>query len=270
MELSDVEWGDVISDKDGILVVRGLVDGLPVVVKRYGREDYTREIRNYALLMALEVPTLEVVGTGEDWLALADIASSPYRLADELDMADPDAAILLARWFDRLHAAGMGIDGLADLHDETRLVDDDALTEIARRWPDLAPGVEAVRPELAGWLATWSELPKTLVYNGFFHGNAAIARDWSGALMFDLNLLGAGYRWADLRNVMGGLEGMAPEAFRVEYERLQAERGMPLDPREREIDVPLGHLAALTLATARDALPAWAEDSAEWLRQQPR
>lgn len=268
MELSDLEWGDVVSDKDGVLVVRATHEGLPVVVKRYGRPEHTREIRHYALLMALGVPTLEVLGTGEDWLALADIASSEFRLADELDLGDPDAAVLLARWYDQLHAAGMGITGLADLHDELAVLDDDGLTEVARRWPELAPGVEAVRGELSTWLATAAEFPRTLVHNDFFAGNMAIARDWSSALMFDHNLLGAGYRYADVRNVMSGLEGLAPQAFRAEYERLQAERGTPLDTREAEIDEPLSHLAALVLATARGTLPAWAQDSADWLRRQ--
>lgn len=95
----------------------------------------------------------------------------------------------------------------------------------------------------------------------------AIARDWSSALMFDHNLLGAGYRYADVRNVMHGLEGLAPQAFLDEYTRLQADRGTPLDPREAELDEPLSHLVGLVLATARESLPVWAEPSADWLRR---
>ena len=43
MELSDLEWGDVVSDDDGVLVVRAVLAGDPVVVKRYAEPRMARE-----------------------------------------------------------------------------------------------------------------------------------------------------------------------------------------------------------------------------------
>ena len=86
-DLGDVAWGDVISDDDGVLVVRGQVDDLPVVVKRFTGPS-AREVSTYALLERLGVPTLPVLGSGPDWIILEDLTSAGYRQASADDLAD--------------------------------------------------------------------------------------------------------------------------------------------------------------------------------------
>lgn len=269
MDLSDVSWGDVISDDAGILVVRGELEGDPVVVKRYAVPEHRREIGNYALLARLGVPTLPVLGSGPDWLVLADLADAGWRYGTTDDRFDPHVARLLARWYDRLHAAGetLADADLVGLYSELDIVDADGLARVAARWPDLALGVAWAQDQLPTWKSQVAMLPRTLVYNDFWHSNLAVAWDASAALMFDLNLLGAGPRASDLRNVTVSLSQQAAEAFLDEYHGLAATRGVPVDAREAELDVPLGHLAALIIASEADEVPFWAAESWAWLER---
>ena len=86
MELSDLEWGDVVSDDDGVLVVRAVLAGDPVVVKRYAEPRMAREIAHYRLLELLGLPTVPVLGAGDDWLVLADLVdATPAWAQDSLD-----------------------------------------------------------------------------------------------------------------------------------------------------------------------------------------
>lgn len=125
--LADVAWGDVISDKDGVLVVRGDIDDVPVVVKRYAMAGQRREIATYDLLGRLGVPTLPVLGAGEDWLILEDLVSAGYRPATTADLQDPAIGRLIAGWYDKLHAAGDTlVDAVID-YSELDLIDDAAI-----------------------------------------------------------------------------------------------------------------------------------------------
>lgn len=50
--LADVEWGDVRSDADGVLIVEGRVDGDDVVLHRYRDPDARAAVEAVALLDA--------------------------------------------------------------------------------------------------------------------------------------------------------------------------------------------------------------------------
>lgn len=268
MELGDVAWGDVVSDDDGVLVVRGHVGDDPVVVKRYAEPRLAREIANHQLLELLGVPTLPVLGAGEDWLVLADLVDAGYRHGTPDDLFDPRIARLLARWYDQLHAAGESVPdaALAGLWTELDVVDADGLAGVAARWPELALQVAWAQDRLPEWRRVLADLPRTLTYNDFWYTNLAVSWDGSSALMHNHGLLGAGLRVGDVRNVTVAMSDAAASAFRAEYERLAAARGVRLDAGAVELDEALGHLAALILASQADATPAWAEASLEWLR----
>ena len=99
---------------------------------------------------------------------------------------------------------------------------------------------------------------RTLTYNDFYYTNLAVARDGGSALMYDYGLLGAGYAYADLRNVCSSLSGAAQEAFLGEYG--------PFDEREAEIDAVVSVLNGLISAYGRERLPAWSAGLIEELR----
>ena len=267
MEFADVTWGDVVSDDDGVLVVRGQVGDDPVVVKRYSVPRMAREIAHYRLLTLLGVPTLPVLGSGDDWLVLGDLVDAGYRPGTPEDLYDPHVARLLAGWYDQLHAAGESLPSmaLAGLYSELDVVDAEGLGRVAARWPDLALQVAWAQDRLPEWRRVLADLPRTLTHNDFWYTNLAVAWDGSSALMFDHNLMGAGLRASDVRNVTVSMSSEARTAFRREYVRLAAERGVGWDQRAAALDEPLGHLAALVLASEADETPAWAGESLAWL-----
>lgn len=268
VELADLTWGDVVSDDDGILVMRAEFDGRPVVVKRFASVPHRREIAAYEVLRRLGAPTLPVLGAGPDWIVLADLADEGWRRGTPDDLYDPHVARLLARWYDRLHAAGatLGAAELDGLYSEADLVAPDTIAALAGRWPGLALQVAVAQDRLPAWRAAYRRLPRTLTYNDFWYTNLAVATDGTAALMFDLNLLGAGPRAADVRNVTVSLSEQAAAVFLAEYGTLAAARGLPFDPDELAADEPLAHLATLVVAATAEETPHWALDSLAWLR----
>ena len=90
---------------------------------------------------------------------------------------------------------------------------------------------------------------QTLTYNDFYYTNMVVAKDKSSALMFDYNLLGKGYAYADLRNVMSSLSEEAGTAFLTEYGEF--------DPVEKVLDDVVSVVVTLYLACQRDAFPSW-------------
>lgn len=261
-----VEWGELLSPSLGELdtfVARARLDGRPCVIKRFRTPELRREIDVYVLLQKLGVPTLEMLDHGEDWLAIEDIDASPiWRRAKAEDLDDPVVVRHLADWYARLHLAGAAAAELPDF-DESAMVTDETLVGVARRWPDLADGILIARQWLPGWKAAVETLPHTLTYNDFSWDNAVVAHDHSAAMMIDYDLLGRGYRYADVRNVLSQL-GATQQDFWADYAALAG--GIAAD--EVEIDQRLAPLVALVAASERrfTELPAWARDAADYVR----
>lgn len=260
VHLSDLEFGDVISDKDGVLVVHATAGGTPCVVKRYATEEHRREISNYTLLAEAGVPTLPILGHGDDWIAIAEVHAAGFRLGTEDDAADPAIARQLAHWYAALHAAGTP-ERLDGLYRETDLITAERLALIADVWPQTAPGLAVVERELPVWREQLAEFDEVLTYNDFWWTNLAVDLLGGSALMFDYNLLGRGYRYADVRNVTLGLTAPAADAFRHTYEELAG----PLDPRELAVDEPVSHFVTLITAARLDPDAPWAGPSKAWL-----
>lgn len=264
--IDDVVWGDVVSDDDGVLVIRGHLDGTEVVVKRFASPLHRREIAAYALLRDLDVPALSLLGSGDDWLILEDLTSAGYRRATAADLDDGFTVRLVAQWYATLHAAGSTLNAEAPDYSEFDLIDESGLNQILDRWPDLAGMTDWVRDRLPSWADRYRALPHTLTHNDFFWTNLAIAWDSSSALMFDYNLLGTGLRESDVRNVTSALSPTMAEEFLQEYWRLAAEQGFTPSAEAIELDGATSHLVALIMAGGHDVTPAWAEASLAWAR----
>ena len=75
----------------------------------------------------------------------------------------------------------------------------------------------------------------------------AVAKDGSAALMFDYNLLGKGYAYADIRNVLSSLSDEAQLAFLDEYGAFDL------------LDDVVSPFVTLYFACKRDVFPSWAK-----------
>jgi len=106
--------------------------------------------------------------------------------------------------------------------------------------------------------STAMKLPRTLTYNDFYYTDLAIARNNSSALVFDYNLLGKGYVYADIRNVYSSLGEKAKVAFLSAYGEY--------NEHEKDVDDVVSPLVTLHFACQREKLPNWAMASFEQLK----
>ena len=252
---------ELIRDKDGAAVARVDTAEGPRVLKAFHGGGQAREIGNYAALAALGVPTLRVYAATGSALLIEDIDGGKLRLGVAEDLGDARTAALVARWYRKLHSRGheYAAEHGAELYDEN-----DALTPENLEWVKERTGTAALPVwRLIG--ENWDRIRaavdgarRTLTYNDFYYTNLAVARDGGSALMYDYGLLGAGYAYADLRNVCSSLSGAAQEAFLGEYG--------PFDEREAEIDAVVSVLNGLISAYGRERLPAWSAGLIEELR----
>jgi len=78
-----------------------------------------------------------------------------------------------------------------------------------------------------------------------------VARDKSAALVFDYDLLGKGYVYADIRNVCSSLGKKAKAAFLAAYG--------DYDESEAAVDKIASELFSLAAACGQEKFPRWAE-----------
>ncbi len=245
----------VLQDKDGVTVLQMEYFGRSYVMKYFEKPEYRREIKLYTVLKRLGIPTLHIASSSDASLVLEDLSCSPvYRLGEEQDMADPDVARALARWYKALHQNGAAYAAAhaAELYDESDFFTREtvaALKEITGPCP-----AWALLEENFGRIADiLRETPRTLTYNDFYYTNLAVAKDKSTALMFDYNLLGKGFVYTDLRNVTWSLSSAAAAAFMEEYG--------PFSPAEEALDAVISPIVTLHMALQRETFPAWGEEA---------
>lgn len=75
MDLSDIEWGDVISDAEGVIEVEGRLGDDDVIVRRYADPD-AAVLQAVRLLAERGEASDEVLGYGDDWICFA--APDPF------------------------------------------------------------------------------------------------------------------------------------------------------------------------------------------------
>lgn len=254
---------ELIREKDGVIVAR-VPDG---VFKGFVNPDFRREIDAYRILQSLNVPTLRVLAHTDASLLLEDVdKSAVWRLGVEADMDDERVARVLAAWYRTLHAAGYAYvaqhgaslydendvitrENLAYVREKTGTQDWTVWALIDRCWDGIIQKIRCAR--------------RTLTYNDFYYTNLIVARDGRAAMMFDYNLLGKGYAYADVRNVCLALSARAGAAFKEVYGAI--------DAQEAALDEVAGILSALHFACARNVFPSWGKQALDELRvEMPR
>jgi len=244
----------VLRNKDGAVVCRVWAEGRQYILKYLENPAFRREIRNYQILAFAEIPTAEVLLYTDKSLLMEDLTVSPrYRLGREEDLSSPEIARLTARWYRVLHANGSEAADLPSLPREDGCLTPEGVGLLRERFGPF-PGDAYLAEKLPLLRKALDSLPQTICYNDFYWDNLAVARDGSAALLFDYNLLGRGYRYADVRNVTSSLSKEAGAAFIEEYG--------PLPEEERLADEASASLTTLLLACRRRGpLPSWAEPS---------
>ena len=253
-----------IRERHGNRLFRIVLEGSSYILKEFGDPEASREVRAYALLEDLGIPTLRVIASTNDALLLEDLDVSKYlRLAHEEDLRNAEVGVALAAWYRALHNA----DSTLLLRDNPRLSflrrEIDELTpasilKVATRvrgsdsskWFTLAGNIDRIKNAVMN-------SAETLTYNDFHWTNLALSRNGKAirAVVFDYHCLGLGMRYSDCRNVTGSLGPDAVDAFRSAYGET--------DPKEKVLDDLVAPLCALVEAFRRRRFPSWAEASLE-------
>ncbi len=252
---------DLIHEKDGAYLYRVQCDWRSVVIKWFVDAPGSIEIRSYALLKTLRVPTLPVHGRSDNALVLEDLtASKDWRPATEADYQCSNVGRAVAMWYRQLHQAGRKFlsqtaDPTGFLRREEAGLDAGTILTIGEKlglshlpvWRLCADHIEPLKRAIRAQATT-------LTYNDFHWSNLAVTYAKVKpvrAVMFDFHLLGIGMAYSDCRNVLSCLRASAADAFKEAY-------GL-IDEREAVLDAPVAILVALQEAASRPRLPRWAE-----------
>ena len=170
------------------------------------------------------------------------------------DLASPEVARRIAVWYQKLHSLGETyvLHHGENLYDEAdfftienmALIQEKTGTQTMPAWAQLEAQFEEI-------LSLLSRVKRTLTYNDFYYTNLIVAKDTSSALMFDYNLLGKGYAYGDVRNVLSSLSKEAGAAFLEAYGAV--------DPLEQALDDVVSVVTSLFFACQRKPFPRWAQ-----------
>ena len=154
------------------------------------------------------------------------------------------------------------------MYDETCVITQDNLNIIATRTRTKECEVWGLLHDNLGVIqARLETLTKTLTYNDYYYTNMVIAKDKSSVFMFDYNLLGKGYAYADVRNVTSSLAPKAKMAFLKEYGGLhRLDEFHALHGKEILIDAVISPLVSLHFACQREVFPGWGRRPLEQVR----
>lgn len=252
--------------KQGVYVYKCRYDDRSAVVKYFENESDRRELCNYRILTEQDIPTLQTLAMGDATLVMEDITlSSQWRLGTAADLADTTVAKDLAHWYFTLHENGAAAEALSSLYFEYERITEDNLRLLSTKLPEAAPLFSFLLTHFEKLRSLLFQPAFTLTYNDFYWTNLVVRKNGQGAMMFDYNLLGRGYRYADMRNVCSSLSKESGQLFSDEYHRLYAKKHgharLEEEQLEKRIDDVLGPLFALLVAfTEHSAFPAWAEE----------
>jgi len=241
----------LIRQKDGVAVWRVTTDTTSYVMKRFIKKEYRREITNYQILTSLGIPTLKIIAYTECSLLMEDIEHSSYRLGTIEDINNPQIAVLIARWYKSLHKNGRKCVSTHSLYDECDCLTIENIRAIRdKTGTSEIPVWKLIEDNFTKIKSAAVNLPRTLTYNDFHYSNLVVARDETAALVFDYNMLGKGYVYADIRNVTTHMDSEeARMAFFSEYGEF--------DEKEKIVDDVLCSLTSLYIACQRKHFPDW-------------
>ncbi len=245
---------DIIQNKDGIIVAKVQSDKKAYIIKYFQNEDFKREIKNYQLLNALNIPTVKVFGFTDSAILMEDVSQSDiFKLATKEDLDDVAIASKIAEWYKLLHTRSKDYykENIAELYDETDFITKENIEYIKEKTDtkDL-PVWKLIDDHFDVIVSKIKSIPRVLTYNDFYYTNLIVAKDKTSAFMFDYNLLGKGYVYSDIRNVCSSLGEDAKKAFLTTYGEF--------DKKEIIIDAVASVLVTLYHAYQRKTFPAWA------------
>ena len=253
----------ILSNKDGIIVIKATLDSSKCVIKYFENKEHRREIDNYKLLRKLGIKTISLLNSTEDLIVLEDINySQKYRLATIDDMNDLEVSKALAKWYKLLHQKGKDYlrESNVSLYSEYqyftkevfKVIKDKTNTSNLSVWDKLEQKYDLVLNKL-------NSLEKTLTYNDFYYTNLIVSIDKKEAFMFDYNLLGEGYIYSDIRNVLYSLGDDAKSAFINEYGNYENEL-------EVKLDNIISVIITLYFASLKETFPSWGKEYLEVLK----
>jgi ribosomal protein S6 len=258
----------LIRVKKGVYVYRAELDDQSVVIKYFEKEQDKREISNYRILNALKIPTMRVIAYGLCCIVLEDIdCSDVWRLGKEEDLQDKVVALQLAHWYFDFHEKGSIYQNLDKMYHETDDITQENLRSLCYQLPQASETFEYIIVHLESLNKLISEMKQTFNYNDFYWTNLLVSKDKNAAMPFDYNLLGAGFRYNDIRNVTSSLSKETKITFLNEYNRLYEEKyGYSREQeglKEKRIDNVTSCLVSLIAAFERDTFPSWANSTKE-------
>ncbi len=253
---------NLIQNKDGVIVARIQTDEKPYIIKYFQNEDFKREIKNYQLLNALNIPTINVFGFTDSAILMEDISESDtFRLATKEDLDDVAIASEIAEWYKLLHTRSKDFSEnySAELYDETDFMTRDNIEFIKEKTgTQNLPVWKLINDNFDIIVSKIRSLPRVLTYNDFYYTNLIVAKDKTSAFMFDYNLLGKGYVYSDIRNVCYSLGENAKKAFLEAYGEF--------DKGEIIVDDVASVLITLYHACQRKNFPSWANSTLNELK----
>ena len=258
---------ELIRSKGGVHVYRCVYAGQRAVIKYFENESDRREIANYRMLAELNVPTVKMLSFAERYLVLEDIgASDIWRMGEEADMQDPSVLRALAKWYFALHEGCGGHRRLKEMWSENDELNSMTIEMIRRKLPGAGEVCDFAQAHLDTLRAMLTAVENTVTYNDFYYTNFIVRKDRSAAMMFDYNLMGRGFRYADFRNIASSVSGEAFAAFEEEYAALYCGKygaGFQPDETEKRLDDFLSPFLGLSGALKREKFPVWAESLRE-------
>lgn len=245
---------NLIQNKDGVIVARVQGDAKSYIIKYFQNEEFKREIKNYQLLDALNIPTVKVFGFTDSAILMEDVSQSDiFRLATKEDLDDVVIASKIAEWYKLLHTSSENFvkENIAELYDETDFITRENIEFIKEKTGTKnLPVWKLINDNFDVIVSKIRSLPKVLTYNDFYYTNLIVAKDKTAAFMFDYNLLGKGYVYSDIRNVCSSLGEYAKKAFLETYGEF--------DKSEIIVDDVASVLITLYHACKRKNFPSWA------------
>lgn len=259
----DYQSLQIIQNKDGIVVARVKKNTHSLIIKYFERLEFRREIENYKVLSSLNIPTLNIISTTDNALLMGDICeSNKYRLGIKEDLDNSTIAPLVAEWYRLLHHRGVDYieknDKARNLYDENDVITLENIQHIKQKtltsslpvWNLIEKNYDIIHKYI-------NNIKRTLTYNDFYYTNLIVAKEQTSVMMYDYNLLGKGYAYADIRNVCASLSPKAKDAFMNAYGEY--------DPSELIVDEVASVITTLYLASRKEKFPTWANKVLEEL-----
>lgn len=243
-----------IRSKDGVHLYRIECKNQPMVIKIFDTPEQASEIKHYETLKSMHIQTLDLIDATDCSFLMPDLDAHPqYRLATADDLYDKKIIRALGAWYHALHHKSTTI-CKDTYYSENHLLTKEALHKVIEKtnsqdasvWKDILENLDAIQQLI-------KMQTQTLTYNDFFWTNLVVHRNGHEAFMFDYNLLGAGFAYSDVRNVLVTLPEETKNIFLTQYGTLSN--------TEKRIDALTADLVNLVISSNKPVWPSWADES---------